>query len=67
MPYVSLLDSTVTYIRDVQKTGLYGHSFDAVVEELVLRGIREAIDKKYIAGRVFPDTEDDELINEPCK
>ena len=67
MPYISLLDSTVIYLKDMQKTGLYGYSFDAVVEELLLRGVREAIDKKYIEPRAFPDVEGDDLQNEPCK
>lgn len=68
MPSISMLDSTRAYIEDLKKTGLYGWHFDTVVETLLLRGIREAIDKKHIAPRVFPDDgEDEELLGDDEK
>lgn len=53
-PYVGKLSKTKTdYIGDLIDTHLYGESHDEVVETLVLRGIREAIEKKLIAVRTF--------------
>ena len=55
MPMISMLDSTKTYVEDLQATGLYGYDFSSVVETLLLRGIREAITMKLIQPRTFPD------------
>lgn len=45
--------STHAYLDDLLATGLYGMDRQEVIEGLLLRGVREAIDAKIIGLRNF--------------
>lgn len=46
-------DSARVYVNDLLASGLYGDTFSEVVEAIILRGVREAIDMKIIRIREF--------------
>lgn len=52
---VQLDGSTIEYICDLKKTGLFGRNVDEVVEGLILEGVRRAIDDGHIKVRIFED------------
>jgi len=55
---VEIESSTMQYIVDLSKTGVYGANIDEVVEGLILEGVRRAIDDGHIKIRTFETTED---------
>jgi len=44
--------STLTYLGDLQKCGLYGSTPKEVIEAVLLRGVREAIERGHTGAHV---------------
>lgn len=52
---IQLESSTIEYVVDLKKTGLFGSTLQEVVEGLILERIRRAIDDGHIKVREFSD------------
>jgi len=39
---------TIDYLKEIKRTGYYGHTMTAVVRTFINAGIRETVDKGYI-------------------
>lgn len=48
---IELSDREMEYVIDLKQTGLYGSSLDEVVRELILRSLRDAVERKLIQAR----------------